>query len=280
MARFTPISIEESKIYVELIVSGLTQNQAAKHLGRSRKCLNESLNKYSLPLPKPEYASVKIEKRYDEYVKKTVTVKELSKQYDVSEIYVRKIFCQVSASRGSKDTVKDRMAARYQPVVDYLKKHGGYVKHALIAVGLNPGNDRRAKRYCREIGFPYEEYVYAFRTYGYWKSIPGPVRASTTKAETRHITCQCTLCGSIHQVDIVNMISGKSTKCFACGQDKGKSKVKCIETGKEFKTLAEWLRAIDMVPQRTTLVQRLRHDKRIEINGLNYRIITPRRRRS
>ena len=128
-------------------------------------------------------------------------------------------------------------------MIDYIKKHGGYIPGAIKATGANI-NRATVRKYARKKGIDIRDWRYANHSFGYWRVLPGNIEKMYV-ADYR-VNAECTLCGSVYPVLITNLRSGVSTCCINCAaRSRRRLQVRCLDTDKLFRSVRAFSLAMD-----------------------------------
>ena len=219
----------------------MSRDQLAASLGVSAPLLRRELKNLGVEIP-----SKKNKRPLHVRLLETFTEEELSttSQYKIAEHMqtkqpaVAKALKMLGIERNHTHRAEKRNNL-CQQVVDHIKENGGWIAPTIRELGLNICRTT-VYEYCKDNSIDLAPYHFAHRQYGHWLTLPGiPERCYV--ADYR-LKAECTRCGSVHTVQLVNLKTGASTQCRDCAasdrRDGERSfPVICIDTQERFKSV-------------------------------------------
>jgi len=153
-------------------------------------------------------------------------------------------------------------------VIQQLMTKGGAVSTILDDLGYRK-HEPIIRLELKRRGIDPRHYFYAFRRYGDWLIIPGPVRpvSSTDKI----LKAKCLLCGNEFEVSYVNLISGRSKCCNSC-KTSDAVQVVDITTGEIFKSIRSAAISVDALSEYQNLRYALNRGTSKELHGHTFKL--------
>ena len=130
-------------------------------------------------------------------------------------------------------------------IVSFVKANGGTIAAASRAVELPLTPAVRAK--IKDLAPDINRWRYAFIRSGSWLSLPTDVASSRS---AQKINCVCTNCGAQVEVNLLNLVSGRSLACRTCAmKNKARRQVMCQETEEVFSSIRDFVRTKGLTDQ-------------------------------
>ena len=266
--------------FAVLVSKGMRRTDAAKQVGYNLKTLRNACERLGLTWPGRTLLIDQIKEFEDQILAGTISQHQIAKELDCSQPRINKLYKELgypSLNRGdpgpSEDTKRERIE-NCEKVIEHIETNGGYLKTAVRELGFPDSFRFHVRDYAKRIGFDFELYRFAHRSYGYWRTLPGKAKPVYTCDYILPVVC--TKCGTHHQVNLVNMRMGTSTQCMACAAEERKGtscrrKCICAETGQVFSSIRKLSQHIE-IPTSTVTYLFLK-DGFVLHNGLKYRPI-------
>jgi hypothetical protein len=252
----------------------LTRAELAKELGVCLPTLRRELKNIDLEVPHKRNR-VPLRKRlveiYTQEELETYSQYKMAKDLNVTQPHIARALKTLGIKRSVVYDNSERDALCEQ-VVDYILENGGYVVPTIRKLGLKLYKNA-VYDYCKERQIDLEPYRFAYRRYGYWLTLPGiPERRY---AADYRVKAECTRCGSIHQVSIINLRTGASTQCRACSNEDKRDRscckaVVCLETKEKIRSVRELSKRLDISYSSLSTV--LKRDGCFTRDGLTYQL--------
>jgi len=115
--------------------------------------------------------------------------------------------------------------------------------------------------------------LYAWRQYGEWLTIPGPVRHLSI-AQNVMVPAVCTACGNIKELNLTNAKTHRTHSCSGCVTGQGrKFAVRCPETGEIFKSIMAFTKAKGLSSRYQTARVALMTTGKYTLRGVAYELV-------
>ena len=179
---------------------------------------------------------------------------------------------QIPLKSNYHNRCKEETQQKIEQVIDYIQNNGGNVKSAIRELGFKLDRGE-VYRYCKKNIIDLSIYFFAYRRYGNWLTLPG--RAERYQKSDHKLDALCDCCGEIYKVELINLISGASTRCLSCskGHSGGSIKVRCEETGQVFRSICSWSKSIEGHGSYQTLRLKISKTGSCCIDGITYSLI-------
>ena len=222
------LTVEDIQPFIERLKKReLTRRQLAQELGVCLPVLNRELKK--LPVEVPAMRNrlplhERLLKLYSKEELETLSQYDIAKQLQVTQPGVATALKKLGLKRVNH--IKDR-DARCEQVVNHIIENGGYVQPTIRKLGVNIYKNA-VYDYCKEQGIDLRPYHFAHRRYGHWLTLP--CIAEPCHTMDYRLQAECTKCGTVHTVQIVNLRSGASTQCRACADKERSTRTSCCSS--------------------------------------------------
>ena len=254
----------------------LTRAELAKELGVCVPTLRRELNNLDIDVPQKRNR-VPLRKRlvelYTQEELETLSQYQIAKDLKITQPSVAMAMKKLGIKRNLKHDTTERDALCEQ-VVNHILEHGGYVMPTIRKLGLKIYKNA-VYNYCKKNDIDLEPYHMAHRRYGWWLTLPCiPERCYT--ADYR-VKAECTRCGTVHTVQIVNLRTGASTQCLSCaGLDRQEvsccKPVVCVETKEKLRSVRTLAKKVGV--SYSKLLTQLKRDGQFMHAGLTYQLVT------
>ena len=245
-----PIKITRNILdeFFDLVKGGMSQSKAAAHFEMKPESFRKAAERMGVEwIHRKKGPKAKILSRKEEIINSSKSQGDWAKEFGTTQAYISHLFAdsgirekRLKARHGEHATAKTDVARK---VIGYIAENGGHVIDALKALGINCSQPQYIRDFAKMIGFDLKHYFYAWRTYGYWMTIPGPVRPLAHPANVM-VPAICTLCCNIKELHLTNAKSGRTHKCNACVTGKGKLLgVENTETGEMYRSINAFVQA-------------------------------------
>ena len=259
--------------FIALVDQGMSKTAAAKELGHQKESLRRAAQRLGIPFPERSLLKNRVLERLDE-IKSTYRPQHYwASEFGVSQPRIHSLFKELGLTATSKTGPRVDYSKRhdeFRQILAYVSAHGGYVPHAIAALGLNtPAQEVRD--FARSVGFDLSQFQFAYQEYGQWLTIPGPwVR----KPPCNYIVpAVCRECGEQYTLNLQNARVGKTTRCIkCCGTDRIDAEVVDVATGEVFPSVMAWSTAIDKRNEYQALRIRLKNAGELSVDGKLYRL--------
>lgn len=269
------LTVEDIQPFIERLKKReLTRRQLAQELGVCLPVLNRELKK--LPVEVPAMRNrLPLHERLLKLLSKeeleTLSQYDIAKQLQVTQPGVATALKKLGLKRVNH--IKDR-DARCEQVVNHIIENGGYVESTIRKLGINIYKNA-VYDYCKERDIDLRLYRFAHQRYGHWLTLPCVAERCHTM--DYRLQAECTKCGTVHTVQIVNLRSGASTQCRACA-DKERSAwtsccspVYCVETMEKTRSVRTLAKQLGV--SYTCLLRLLKKDGQYAHDGLTYKFV-------
>ena len=250
----------------------LTRAELAKELGVCLPTLRRELDNLNIEVPHKRNKrplQERLVELYSQEQLETLSQYQIAKDLNLTQPNIAKALKQLGIKRNVQyDNV--RRDALCEQVVNHILEHGGYVMPTIRKLGLRIYKNA-VYDYCKENDIDLEPYHFAHRRYGYWLTLPGiPERCYTMDYRVK---AECTRCGTVHTVQIVNLRTGASTQCRDCAdrdrQDVSCCKpVVCVETKEKLRSVRTLAKKVGV--SYSKLLTQLKRDGQFVHDGLTY----------
>ena len=236
--------------YLRRIEEGEPRKATAKAMGFNYDTMRSACAHYGLEYPKRLLAIERIVEFEEQILAGTISQHQIAQKLGISQCRVSSLYKELgysSISRGGRPgqnvTSEEDRERISKEVIAYVEKEGGYVNHALQALGYPNHYRWFVNQYAREIGFDHKYWRFAHRRYGYWVTLPG--HAEPVQACDYLLKARCTKCGSVHEVRLINLKTGASTMCWDCSlKSREFQSVECVETGQRYRSVMACAKAL------------------------------------
>ena len=252
----------------------LTRAQLAEELGVCLPTLRRELKKLDIAVPSKRHAKPlrdRLLELYTEEQLQTLSQYQIAEDLNLTQPNVAKAMKQLGIKRKTVYDNSERDALCEQ-VVDHIMENGGYVESTIRELGINIYKNA-VYDYCRERGIDLRLYRFAHRRYGHWLTLPCIAERCYTM--DYKVEAECTKCGSVHTVQIVNLRTGSSTQCRDCANKERTDTscckpVVCSETKEKIRSVRTLAERIGVSYIR--LLTALKKDGQFVHNGLTYQL--------
>lgn len=249
-----------------------TVRSAAAELGISDFRFRSAVKRLGLKLPPRKRVAALLAERYSRAELLDKSSHELAKELNVTQPSVHNALKALGLQENRRSSQADKRIDNCEAVLDYIRENGGYVKAARDALGLTI--DLQAVRnYAKTAGFNLDKYRIAYQQFGYWiiqPCVPEPCYTADFR-----VKALCTRCGTMHDgVLLTNLRGGNSKGCHLCyGKPEVSPTVKCLETGKVFKSIRSFCIAIAKPKKYQTIRIKLHKAGAVTVDGYTYVIV-------
>lgn len=252
----------------------LTRAELAKELGVCLPTLRRELNNLDIDVPHKRNR-VPLRKRlvelYTQEELETLSQYQIAKDLKITQPSVAMAMKKLGIKRNLKHDTSEQDALCEQ-VVNHILEHGGYVMPTIRKLGLKIYKNA-VYNYCKKNHIDLEPYHMAHRRYGWWLTLPCiPERCYTADYKVK---AECTRCGTVHTVQIVNLRTGASTQCRSCaGLDRQEvsccKPVVCVETKEKLRSVRTLAKKVGV--SYSKLLTQLKRDGQFVHDGLTYQL--------
>ena len=252
----------------------LTRLQLAKALGVCEPTLRRELKKLDIAVPKKRNAKPLRDRLLELYTEEelhSLSQYQIAQDLNITQPNVAKALKQLGIKRKTVYDTSERDAL-CERVVNHIVENGGYVESTIRELGINIYKNA-VYDFCKDRDIDLRPYRFAHRRFGHWLTLPCiPERCYTMDYK---VQAECTKCGSIHTVQIVNLRTGASTQCRDCADAERRDKscykaVICVETKERIKSVRSLAERLGVSYQPT--LNRLKRDGQFIHEGLTYRL--------
>ena len=252
----------------------LTRAQLAEELGVCLPTLRRELKKLDIEVPHKRHSKPlrdRLLKLYTEEQLQTLSQYQIAQELNITQPNVAKALKQLGIKRKTTYDNSERDALCEQ-IVDHIIEHGGYVESTIRELGISIYKNA-VYDYCKDRGIDLRLYRFAHRRYGHWLTLPCIAEPCYTM--DYKVKAECTKCGSVHTVQIVNLRTGASTQCRSCA-DKDRrdtscyKPVVCLETKEKIKSMRQLSKRLGI--SYSALVTTLKRDGQVTHEGLTYQL--------
>ena len=280
MSRAVVITEDVFTEFAVLVAGGMQRKKAAQQVGHSVKSLRNACKRLGLPWPARTLLTEQIKEFEPQILAGTISQHQIAEELDCSQAHISLLYKKLGyparpiGDSGPSAATKAERIRNCERVLERLESAGGYLKPAVLALGLPESFRHHVVEYAKTIDFDFEDYRFAHRQYGHWVTLVG-------KAKPIHkcdylVKARCTKCGSVHDVNLVNMKMGASTQCIDCSRAErkgraGGKKIKCDETGELLSSIRK-LSLRTGVPH-SSISYRLTNGGFFQHEGMTYRLV-------
>lgn len=270
------LTIDDIRPYIPRVENReLTRAELARELGVSLPTLQRELKRLDIKLRHKRSMRplhVRLLELFTEEQLRTLSQYEIAKQLKIKQPNISKALKQLGIKRETKydSSQRDELC---EQVVNHIMEHGGYVESTIRKLGVNIYKNA-VYTYCRERGIDLRLYRMAYRRFGHWLTLPCLPEPCYTRDYL--IKAECTKCGSVHTVQIVNLQTGASTQCRSCSNKERTStsccrSVVCIETKEKTRSVRTLAKKLGV--NYAKLLAKLKRDGDYKYDGLTYRLV-------
>jgi hypothetical protein len=200
-----------------------------------------------------------------------------AEQFNTTQAYISILFkkagirdAQRKTEKGNYGKTKLEIARK---VIGYIAENGGNVLDALRALDIQTSQPQHIRDFAKAVGFNVSHYLYAWRQYGEWLTIPGPVRYLTIPANVM-VPAVCTACGNIKELNLTNAKTHRSHSCSGCVKGQGRRfAVRCTKTGETFRSIMAFAKAKGLSSRYQTARVTLMTKGTYNLNGVDYELV-------
>ena len=240
MSRAASITELEIHTFIKLCNQGMKRSVAAKEIGVPIPTLRSACKRLGIPWPGRTLLKEQIKEFEPQILAGTISQHQLAKELGCTQPRVSALFKELgypSLPKGRAPLDPEAQSNRddlCELAIEYIEKHGGSINNAVRKLELPESFRLFISAYGKAVDFDFERYRFAHRRYGHWLTLPG--KAIPYSTMDYRLQAECTKCGTVHTVQLVNLKSGSSTQCRACAfaERKGEPRSKqcrCVETG-------------------------------------------------
>ena len=276
MAR--PASITETQIhsFIKLCNQGMKRSDAAKEIGVPVPTLRSACKRLGISWPERTLLQDQLKEFESQIFAGTISQHQLAEELGCTQPRLSVLFKELgypSLPKGRTPVDAETQSQRdndCERAIEYIEKHGGSINNAVRKLELPESFRLFVAAYGKKVGFDFEIYRFAHRRYGHWLTLPGKAKPYSTM--DYHVKAECTKCGIVHTVQLVNLKTGASTQCRACAfaDRKGEpcaKQCRCVETGAILSSIRKL--SISCGVPYSTVVSRLNNGG-FEHEGLTY----------
>ena len=264
---------------VRKINNGATKVEAYKESGFNPTTIRAAAKRFGIELPSSRIRRSKAKvcdllmKHKTQIEQGELSLRKFGKMYRYAQPYLSTVCKELGIKPalyfyGRKKGLTDRTIDMCQQVVYHIMENGGYVSHAIKALGLSVF-PQTVRNWAKDNGIDLSIYRNAHQQYGLWRTLPSPVeRAYTCDFMVKAV---CEGCGTVHKVALTNLRSGMSSSCKKCAAAAKRSFwVTCPETQTRFRSIMAWVKSIDKLRQYQTIRKQIIKDGTYVYDGLTY----------
>ena len=240
MARAASITETQIHSFIKLCNQGMKRSVAAKEIGSAVPTLRSACKRLGSSWPGRTLLKDQLKKFEPEIFGGTISQHQLAKELGCTQPRLSTLFKELSyptLPKGRTPLDSEAQSKRNdlcEQAIEFIEKNGGSINNAVRKLELPESFRLFVAAYGKKIGFDFEFYRFAHRRYGHWLTLPG--KAIPYSTMDYRLQAECTKCGSVHTVQLVNLKSGASTQCRACAfaDRKGEPRSKqcrCLDTG-------------------------------------------------
>lgn len=250
--------------------TGLSIKAAAESLGFSFNGVKSAAQRYGIKLTRMTLVD-RVMARADEIRASDKSQKWWAKEFDTYPsavgIAFRKAGVSAKRLRQPSPTTEERLSD-YRRVLAYITANGGYLPHALQALGLTL-TPQPIREFARSIGFNFSHYQFAWQKHGHWLTLPGAWERR--EPSDYLVPSMCTLCSEISHVSMINLKMQQSTRCHKCSPgNNSKQAVVNAVTGESYRSIMAWAREIGHLKSYQRLRIALINKGCITVDGVEY----------
>lgn len=235
--RIAEVTVQK---FIQLVEQGMQRKAAAREVGVGIASLRAACKRLNIPWPGRTLLKDRLKEYEPQILAGTISQHQLARELGCTAPRISKLFQELgypalpsgrSPADAETQSIRDDLC---EQVIDFIESKGGSIKNAVRALNLPDAFRFHVSAYARKVGFDLEAYRFAHRRYGYWLTLPGKAVPYTTS--DYHLQAECTKCGTVHTVQLINLKTGASTQCRACASAARKGKpcskqCRCVETG-------------------------------------------------
>ncbi|EHA63723.1 hypothetical protein [Synechococcus sp. WH 8016] len=277
LGRNKQITDELLNKFEYLCLNGMTRAEAAAKVGFSLAGIRVALKRAKRALPRNRLID-KVEARKQEIQDSGKSQKFWAGEFGVSQPAIFKVFAKLRISKYGRNRNlpgpsidHQKRIKEYRQILEHIQKHGGYVPHAIKALGLKTP-PQPVREFARAIGFNLSHYQFAWKQYGLWLTLPGPWKKLPPTNYSVPAICQG--CSTTVNLNLCNAKSGKTKGCKFCScKAKEFFKVENKTTGEIHPSIMSWAREVGVYPQYQKYRLLLQQNESVIINDNIYKII-------
>lgn len=232
--------------FLSLVKSGHTQVKAADQLGQKVDSLRIAAERLGEPWPQRFGLKERVLANIDYFRSTKKTQAQWAAELGVSQVRICRLFHELglhhSFTRKVRTADYHRKTKEFHKILAYIQDNGGYVKHAIEALGLIT-SPQEFRRFTEEIGIDLSHYQFAWQEYREWLTVPGPWEK---KPPCNYIVpAVCRGCGGYFQLNLQNARTGKTHSCVSCANEtRNNLKVLNVQTGETYRSIRSWAKQI------------------------------------
>ena len=218
----------------------MRRKDAADEVGVEVASLRSACKRLNIPWPGRTLLKEQLKEFEHQILAGTISQHQLARELGCTASRISILFkelgypCLPSGRQPADAEALSKRHEQCEQVIAFIETKGGSVKNAVRALELPEAFRLHVAEYAKQTGFDLEAFRFAHRRYGAWLTLPG--RAVPYSTRDYRLKAECTKCGTIHTVQLINLKSGASTQCRSCSfaSSKGKPRSKqcrCVETG-------------------------------------------------
>lgn len=247
----TKITKEEVHEFFKLTEKGMSQAKASESLGYGKESMRKAAQRLNIPWKKSLYRRNQIKDailaRRQEIIESSEKQRYWAEEFKTTQAYISAVFKKLGITKASRKHHQGNYGGNKvdiaRKVIGYIAENGGNVLNALKVLNLHTSQPQHIRDFAKAVGFNLKEYVYAWRTYGDWITIPGPIK-HLNPYQNVEVPAVCTRCGNIKALNLTNAKTGRTHSCAACAAGHGrKFKVVNTETGEEYRSIMAFANA-------------------------------------
>ena len=253
--QMRPIKITEEVVteFIDLVRSGQTMYAASKQIGFKIDGIRKAAERLNIAWPKRSELKIdQMKARRDEIIASDHKHSYWAEEFQTTEAYISKAFTELGIIEQKKIRNKGKhlpsKLADARRVIGYIAENGGNVINAMNELNIkNRGQAQYIRDFAKEIGFDTSLYTFAWRRYGEWLTIPGPIKR-LNPATNVMAPAICTSCCHMKELNISNAESGRTNKCQVCAQGNGHRTFYVIdtETNEKYRSIMSFVNAMKM----------------------------------
>ncbi len=276
--------ITEEHIYefFRLNGEGMTQAAAAASMGLRAESIRKAAIRLGIEWQDSPYLKnsdiLKIVRdRYDEIIKSDKTQSYWAKEIGTTQAYLSIVFKKLGITKARNKErqghYKYDKVAIARKVIGYIAENGGHVVNALKQLDIRTSQPQYIREFARAVGFDLSHYLYAWRTFGNWITIPGPV-THLKPTQNVMVPAVCTCCGNIKPLNLTNAKTGRTNSCAACVKGQGrKFRVMNAETGEIYRSIMAFANANGLTSRYQTARVKLLADGKFILRDVEFTLL-------
>jgi hypothetical protein len=270
------ITADMLQAFHDKVAAGASQVKAAKEFGFTVDAFRSAAKRLEMPWPERVLLRDRVVEHIDEIKNSSHPQHYWAKYFDCTQPQIHVVFKQLGLTNEVIDKrSQEAITRRYdqcRKVLGYIVEHGGYVTHAIEALGMKMA-PQFVRDYAQSIGFDLTHYQFAYQEYGAWLTLPGPWRHQLPC--NYHVPAVCRSCGAVKTLQLSNARSGKSTCCSDCASStRIHSQVLNASTGETYRSIMGWAKAIGRFDEYQKLRIKLKRAGQLTVDGAEYKLIT------